>query len=655
MNIPGYQIIRKIGDGGMAFVYLALQTSLQREVALKVLKRFNADDPNRIDRFMNEAQTVARLEHPNIVSVYDFGQAEDGHMYYSMPNLARGDLSGFCYEDDQQVANIVLQVCKGLAYAHQHDVIHRDVKPENILINESGHVQIADFGIAFSTRSNRRITQEGHTVGSAHYMSCEQARGRAVDHRSDIYSVGVVLYELLTGETPFHGSDDVSVLVSHLNDPIPLLAEHLTQWQPVINRALAKKASNRFDSMDQMIDAIEDLVSAPKSPQTRQHHTGQFDSSWQRLLSALTRHGKDHRVWIGLVAIASLLGTLYVFTTIFTPTNLGDDASSRLTALQSDGQVSQDGPASSNSLGTSSGTADSESAAHQADLAMAINEQLSAETDQSGEVMGVMTVSEDAWSDGQMLTDSLGHELVVIPERIISNQQIVSSHAHRFAIMRQEVTRGHYRQYVQESGTLPLECQQRDGLRDAFRDLDWQSPGFDQTDEHPITCVSSNQAMAFADWLSDRTGLNYRLPSDAEWRHVAIARATETNDCLDGNVDAQSSSGRLGTVSCEDDHDATAPVRSYRQNRLKIYDLQGNVAEWTTGCAPRRRLLFKLMGAIGLSDRERCDRRQIHGSSWRDEYGQSLLELVSYENHDMALTDVGFRLVALQGSDTIKE
>lgn len=652
MNIPGYQIIRKIGDGGMAFVYLALQTSLQREVALKVLKRFNAEDPNRVDRFMNEAQIVASLEHPNIVSVYDFGQAEDGQMYYSMPNLARGDLSGFCYENDQQVAHIVLQICRGLAHAHRHDVIHRDMKPENVLIDESGHVQIADFGIAFSTRSNRRITREGHTVGSAHYMSCEQARGRAVDHRSDIYSVGIMLYELLVGETPFHGSDDVSVLVSHLNEPIPLLPEHLTQWQPVINRALAKKASNRYQSMDQMIAAIEELANAPETSRTRQHHTGQFDSRWQRLIGATTRLLGDHRLWIGLLAVISLLGTLYVFTTIVSPPDSGQDGSGPLREQTADTRVDRSGlqPVQNDAPGADLDA--SVDPLNERTLAELINEQISDESDRSGTGIDDGRPPADEWRDGQMLTDSLGHEMMVIPQQIISNGELVSSHSHRFAIMRNEVTRAQYRQFAEQTGADAADCQQRDDLRDAFRDLSWSSPGFDQTDAHPVTCVTWNQAQAYANWLSDQTGLRYRLPSDAEWQHVAMARATETNDCLDGNVDAARSSRRLAAIDCSDDHPYTAPVRSHRQNRLKLYDLQGNVAEWTTACAPRRRRVFRLLGAIGLSDRERCDRRQIRGSSWRDAYGQNLLELVAYQDHDLALTDVGFRLVALQDHDS---
>ncbi|MEM9257974.1 MAG: serine/threonine-protein kinase, partial [Pseudomonadota bacterium] len=249
VNIPGHTILRELGRGGTAVVYLALQEQLKREVAVKVLRPPDNDDGSITERFLNEARTIGRLQHPNIVSIFDFGETADGGLFYSMPNLPKA-LVDFTYESDAQLSEILLQVCDGLSYAHRQGIVHRDIKPENLLVDQRGNVQIADFGIAFSTRSvASRVTREGHTIGSSHHMSPEQARGKPVDPRSDVYSLGVVLFEMLTGEPPFHGPDDVSILVAHVSDPVPALPNSHRRWQRIVNRALQKKPQDRYQTV----------------------------------------------------------------------------------------------------------------------------------------------------------------------------------------------------------------------------------------------------------------------------------------------------------------------------------------------------------------------------------------------------------------------
>jgi len=256
VTIPGYRIIRKIGEGGMSVVYLAYQESLKREVALKVMRPIITDEENVVRRFEQEAEIIAKLYHPNIVSIYEVGHIDDDILYYSMPYLQHGDLTAFTYNNDQELKTVMSGICDGLAFAHTQGVVHRDIKPENILFDQFGHVQIADFGIALST-GRRRFTQDNRIVGSIHYMSPEQAQSKHVDARSDIYGLGAILYEILTGDPVFDEDSDLSLMLAHVNNDVPKLPAHLSQWQEVINKCLAKSPNHRYQNMAALKSAIE--------------------------------------------------------------------------------------------------------------------------------------------------------------------------------------------------------------------------------------------------------------------------------------------------------------------------------------------------------------------------------------------------------------
>lgn len=256
VTIPGYRIIRKIGEGGMSVVYLAYQESLKREVALKVMRPIITDEENVVRRFEQEAEIIAKLYHPNIVSIYEVGHIDDDILYYSMPYLQHGDLTTFTYNNDDELKSVMAGICEGLAFAHTQGVVHRDIKPENILFDQFGHVQIADFGIALST-GRRRFTQENRIVGSIHYMSPEQAQSKHVDARSDIYGLGAILYEILTGDPVFDEDSDLSLMMAHVNNEVPRLPSHLSQWQAVIDKCLAKSPNHRFQNMAALKTAID--------------------------------------------------------------------------------------------------------------------------------------------------------------------------------------------------------------------------------------------------------------------------------------------------------------------------------------------------------------------------------------------------------------
>ena len=267
-----YRIIALLGRGGMADVYRAEDERLGREVALKAVPPEFARDPERVERFEREVRAAARLTHPNIVTVYEFGQGAGQH-FYTMALMPGGDLKarvrahpdGMPPEEARAVA---AAMARALDYAHRQGFVHRDVKPENILFGEDGAPQLTDFGIARAMSSGTRMTATGMSIGSPHYMSPEQARGKEVDGRSDLYSLGVVLYEMLTGRVPFDAADTLAVAYAHVNDPVPELPPALAASQPVVDRLLAKSADDRFGSA---ADLAEDLArdALPQATATR--------------------------------------------------------------------------------------------------------------------------------------------------------------------------------------------------------------------------------------------------------------------------------------------------------------------------------------------------------------------------------------------------
>ena len=263
INIPGYRIIKKVGEGGMSVVFLAYQESLKREVALKVMRPIVTDEENVVSRFMQEAEIIAKLYHPNIVSIYEVGHVDDDWLFYSMPYLENGDLSTYTYQDDESLQEILVSICEGMAYAHNQGVVHRDLKPENILFDQHGHVQIADFGIALTTGQNR-FTKDSRIIGSVHYMSPEQAQSKKANEKSDIYGLGVILYEILSGRPLFDEDNDLSMMMAHVTKPVPQLPSTLSHWQPIIEGCLAKQPKQRFKSMQDLQKAVERLSANPR-------------------------------------------------------------------------------------------------------------------------------------------------------------------------------------------------------------------------------------------------------------------------------------------------------------------------------------------------------------------------------------------------------
>lgn len=260
MQIPGYTIIKKINSGGMATVYLATQHSVGRTVALKVMKPALDKDPEFHQRFQREANIVGQLSHPNIIPIYDIGRHEELN-YISMEFLPKGSLEekirkGMNIESALKVA---LGIAAALEYAHSKGYVHRDIKPENILFREDDSPVITDFGIARTIKSKVNMTQVGTIVGTPNYMSPEQAKGEHSDGRADLYSLGVVLFEMLTGKKPFHADSSLALGIKHIHEQAPKLPLDVFFLQPTLDKLLAKKPEQRFQTAKELISELHAL------------------------------------------------------------------------------------------------------------------------------------------------------------------------------------------------------------------------------------------------------------------------------------------------------------------------------------------------------------------------------------------------------------
>ena len=259
--IPGYVIEKELGQGGMARVFLAKEEKLERYVALKVMALSPTQDDSMAKRFVREARTAAGLSHAGIVPVYDVGE-HGGYFYIAMDYLPGGSLTGLIETGALQSENalaIFSAIASALDYAHGKGFIHRDVKPDNILFREDGTPVLCDFGIARAVGSATRLTKTGMSVGTPHYMSPEQARGKPLDGRSDLYSLGVVLYEMLTGKVPFEAEDSVAVAIAHVQDPVPGLPGHLVKYQPLVDKLLAKDPDQRLQEGKEALTLVTAL------------------------------------------------------------------------------------------------------------------------------------------------------------------------------------------------------------------------------------------------------------------------------------------------------------------------------------------------------------------------------------------------------------
>jgi len=657
-DVPGYRIMRSVGSGGMADVYLAIQLSLGRHVAIKVLAAERTPSDDLVSRFEQEARIIARLDHPHIVGIFDVGRTSTGQLYYTMPHMPNGDLAARDLSQDQAtVISVVRAICQALAYAHEQGIVHRDVKPENVLFDKLNRPLLADFGIAINSNvAQLRVTREGNTLGSVAYMSPEQARGRPLDGRSDIYSLGVVCYECLIGKLPFSGEDSMSVALAHVEQPVPRLPPSRMHWQSFLEKAMAKRPEDRYQTAQEMLDALAGVETriAIIAPLAAVATTlAGVPEKIERSLNVPVRTSPKGGIVIVAVGLAMLAATA-ILTFQTPPAN--DTVSPAGKVVAANSAVSAATPSQGiTSAPITAVPAASAAAATPPPLAAPapaeIEETKLVPTTRATPVATEPTRAEAelaAAEDGEPFAQSMlppaagtqihdagGPVVIILPVQTDASGK-VRNMAHVFALGRDEVTRGEYAEFVRATNRANTNCRQPGRVWSGLAHMSWRDPGYVQDDHHPVVCVSWDDATAYAQWLSRRTHHRYRLPSQAEWLLAARLQPDTGSPCRRGNVSDESSGSFLHLAKrfdCKDGFAQTAPVGRFAASSLGIHDLLGNASEWTHDCVR------------STAKAEACPERVFRGMSWHDGPDSSNLQLKGAAKEDIGYTTVGFRLL----------
>jgi formylglycine-generating enzyme required for sulfatase activity/tRNA A-37 threonylcarbamoyl transferase component Bud32 len=590
-QIGKYQITGVLGRGAMGVVYQGFDPMIRRYVAIKTIASPELENAgNEIYlRFQREAQAAGNLSHPNIVSIYEFGE-DAGMAYIVMEHIEGQTLSDRMKQTDgltvEESTGIIKGVLSALSHAHAMGVVHRDIKPANIIIAGNGIVKVADFGIARIEASD--LTQAGTIIGTPGYMSPEQLKGETVDARSDLFSVGVILYEMLTGQKAFPGDTMASIIYNVINKELPPPSELRIAvpagLDAVVLRAVAKSAADRFESSRQFAEAIDAVLEKHAEPlrfarpQTNAPTTDRSDRP--TIVEQPSRRRSGRGLWIGLGGLAGVAVLIGFF-------------------------MLRPGPAP-----------DKKEIAKQ--------QYQPGDTFQDCDTCPAMVVI----PSGQFVQGTPSAQ-----ETQASREGPVHlvSIDHPFAMGRFEITRQQFGRFAAETGFTADGCDVYDGQWVQQATMNWQSPGFDQGQNHPATCVSWDDAQAYVQWLSSKTGHTYRLLSASEWEYAARDGGRTSgrfNDdansiCQKANV-ADRSAGEQYTgwqvFDCKDSFVHTAPVGSFRPNKLGVYDMAGNVFEWVADCWNENYQKAPTNGVAWAGGD--CSRHVLRGGSWfsRPEY-----------------------------------
>lgn len=722
VGAPGYRLVRWIAASGAASLYMASDRSTGRPVAIKIFHRVDGQTLERLERRL---RANAGLSHPGIVPVHSIGRTHDGRLFHSMPLLtgfaqARHDLLGRPF----RITALLRVLLEGLAYAHRCGTVHGGIKPSNVLFDKQGYAQLADFGIA-CCMAQPDLPVPDRTL----YLSPEQAEGKAPDPRSDLYGIGMLAYELLAGASAIRKNQATKPLGVCAGQTVPRLPPRAAAWQTWMNRALAASPELRFQTAQEMADALASVISnrslgddeppaeidTPRRTPKWLPHAAMLVAAIVMLIGwAMSGHRSTPAIVAattpaaasvdgpalptsamqpasalpavsdsaslladrvqGLIATGDALraaghpfsppfhnaASHYLAALAFDPGNPeaaagieallatlrnqldaswrdASDTTEAATMLQQGDELAGHARAPVRQawrwyharLARQVGGAVVRAArAHDArkvsalgPLAEALPAEFPggfdlAEARRMASTKATRHVGADAPAKRQVMRDPRGPQLVYVP---------ATDDAPAFAIARTDVTRADYAAFARATHRPAAKCLEAHNPFSRLRHLTWQSPGFAQDGDHPVVCVSWDDAAAYAAWLSQKTGQHYRLASTSQWLRAARGMP-KGSPCKLGNVDDVNRRSRLDNDrwSCDDGAAETAPVGRYAPSAVGAYGMYGNVSEWVAGGSPGSRL--------------------FRGVSWRDGSHESALGRHGTADSDVGYNSVGFRV-----------
>ena len=632
----------------MATVYLAIQEEFNRQVCLKVIAD-DDNDPKFRQRFHEEADIAGSLTHPNIITIYDVGQYKHYH-YIAMEYLASGSLDKRISQglSIAEVLKITSEVASALAYSHQRGYIHRDVKPDNILFRKAGEVVLTDFGIAKAYNLESKKTATGQVLGTPYYMSPEQAQAKEIDARADIYSLGIVLYEMLTGTTPFRAEDAVTVALKHIKQPVPKLPRKLRKLQPLLDKMLAKNPKQRFQAADEVYQACQQLIGKlqkRKGFTDKIHYLQRASHDSATVMQVKTSSG-------GRSAIAIAAGVLLLVAAGFAEYQY-HWFSKQLSGLKTHTQQLQQWADTllENNAAVTEAQAEAVNMTQEAEPLEPVAGQkpsslpLTVHTTPANAQVRINNIKQ-AYKPGMRLSPGTYQLQISSPGylTLTTQVQLQNKQPVAFSLKAKEVGETH-QDRINETTLAPLmlflpaargkpialsatEVTNEDYLHYL---KDTGQKRFDVKPEelkHPVAEISFAEAQAYTQWLSKKTGHHYRLPTEQEWQMAA--QAGSKSDYWWGKADAE---GRANCGrGCDSDwvklfSSSSAPVGSYAANAWGFYDTAGNVAEWISSCAD-----------------DSCEHNKVKGGSFKTSSADMAISAYDDFSPTKQRKDVGFRI-----------